>query len=131
MKEEKLKESESKKIILATYAMASEGLDIKTLTSLVLATPKSDVCQSVGRILRSKHESPLVIDIVDDNPALNSQYHKRLTYYSSKNYEIQEFKNYMKYDRNEYDIFKSKKTNNRRKDKAEMEETNECLVKLK
>jgi len=29
MKEEHLKESESKKIILATYAMASEGLDIK------------------------------------------------------------------------------------------------------
>lgn len=129
MKEDKLKESESKKIILATYAMASEGLDIKTLSSLVLATPKSDVCQSVGRILRSKHDAPLVIDIIDDNPALMSQYYKRLTYYSSKNYEIQEFKNYIKYDRNEYDLFKSKK-NQRRKEKTEMEETNECLIKF-
>lgn len=129
MKEDKLKESESKKIILATYAMASEGLDIKTLTSLVLATPKSDVCQSVGRILRSKHEAPLVIDIIDDNPALMSQYFKRLTYYSSKNYEIQEFKNYIKYDRNEYDLFKSKK-NNRKKEKTDIEETNECLIKF-
>ena len=129
MKEDKLKESESKKIILATYAMASEGLDIKTLTSLVLATPKSDVCQSVGRILRSKHEAPLVIDIIDDNPALMSQYFKRLTYYSSKNYEIQEFKNYIKYDRNEYDLFKSKK-NNRKKEKTDIEETYECLIKF-
>jgi superfamily II DNA or RNA helicase len=129
MKDEKLKESESKKIILATYAMASEGLDIKTLTSLVLATPKSDVCQSVGRILRSKHESPLVIDIIDDNPALLSQYNKRLTYYSSKNYEIQEFKNYMKYHGNEYTSYKPKK-NGRKKDKTEIEETNECLVKF-
>ena len=35
MKEEQLKESETKKIIIATYAMASEGLDIKTLTTFV------------------------------------------------------------------------------------------------
>ncbi len=132
MKEDKLKESESKRIILATYAMASEGLDIKTLTSLVLATPKSDVCQSVGRILRSKHESPLVIDIIDDNPALRSQYHKRLTYYSSKNYEVQEYKNYAKYDRGECDLLKSKKENKKSKkyDKTELEDTNECLVKF-
>lgn len=130
MKEDKLKESESKRIILATYAMASEGLDIKTLTSLVLATPKSDVCQSVGRILRSKHESPLVIDIIDENQALISQYHKRLSYYSSKNYEVLEFKNYVKYDRNEYETFKVKKRQNKKYDKAEIEDTNECLVKF-
>ncbi len=130
MKEDKLKESESKRIILATYAMASEGLDIKTLTSLVLATPKSDVCQSVGRILRSKHESPLVIDIIDDNPALMNQYHKRVTYYSSKNYDIQEFKNYAKYDRNDYEVFKSKKRQTKKYDKAEIDDTNECLVKF-
>jgi NDP-sugar pyrophosphorylase family protein len=46
--------SESKKVIIATYAMASEGLDIKTLTTLIMASPKTDVCQSVGRILRVK-----------------------------------------------------------------------------
>ena len=55
----------TKKIIIGTYAMASEGLDIKTLTTLLMATPKTDVCQSVGRILRSKHKTPLVIDIID------------------------------------------------------------------
>ena len=32
--------------------MAEEGLDIKTLTTLIMATPKVDVTQSVGRILR-------------------------------------------------------------------------------
>jgi superfamily II DNA or RNA helicase len=89
MKEDKLKESESKKIILATYAMASEGLDIKTLTSLIMATPKSDVCQSIGRILRSKHSSPLVIDIIDPHVVFKNQYKKRSTYYKSKNYKIQ------------------------------------------
>ena len=86
MKELALKESESKKIIIATYAMASEGLDIKTLTTLFMATPKSDVCQSVGRILRSKHSTPLVIDIVDPHTIFNNQYKKRKAYYLKKKY---------------------------------------------
>ena len=54
MKEKDLKESESKKVVVATYAMASEGLDIKTLSSLIMATPKSNVEQCIGRILRTK-----------------------------------------------------------------------------
>jgi superfamily II DNA or RNA helicase len=93
MKEEKLKETESKKIILATYAMASEGLDIKTLTTLIMASPKSDVCQSVGRILRSKHERPMVIDFVDNHQLFQNQYKKRCTYYKSKNYLIEKYEN--------------------------------------
>ena len=91
MKEDKLKESESKKIILATYAMASEGLDIKTLTTLLMATPKSDVCQSVGRILRSKHDTPMVIDIIDNHTLFQNQYKKRCTYYKSKNYLVEKY----------------------------------------
>jgi superfamily II DNA or RNA helicase len=88
MKEAALKQSESKKIIIATYAMASEGLDIKTLTSLILASPKTDVCQSVGRILRQKHSSPLVIDIIDSHDIFMSQWYKRRKYYKSQNYKI-------------------------------------------
>ena len=60
MKEKDLKISERKKIIIATYAMAEEGLDIKTLTTLVLATPKVDVTQSVGRILRQKRKERFI-----------------------------------------------------------------------
>ena len=92
MKEEALKESEKKDIILATYSMASEGLDIKTLTTLIMATPKSDVCQSIGRILRSKHSKPLVIDVVDPHTVFKNQYKKRCVYYKSKNFKIQQFK---------------------------------------
>jgi superfamily II DNA or RNA helicase len=88
MKDAALKQSESKKIIIATYAMASEGLDIKTLTSLILASPKTDVCQSVGRILRQKHSSPLVIDIIDGHDIFMSQWYKRRKYYKSQNYKI-------------------------------------------
>ena len=61
MKEADLKISERKKIVVATYAMAAEGLDIKSLTTLMLVTPRTDVVQAVGRILRVKHERPLVV----------------------------------------------------------------------
>ena len=88
MKEAALKQSESKKVIIATYAMASEGLDIKTLTTLIMASPKTDVCQSVGRILRVKHASPLVIDIIDPQDVFRSQWLKRQTYYIKQRYRI-------------------------------------------
>ena len=108
MKEEHLKDSESKKVILATYAMASEGLDIKTLTTLILATPKSDICQSVGRILRSKHSMPLVIDLIDEHPLFETQYKKRMAYYSSKKFKINEYDNYRAYETNTGTIKKVK-----------------------
>jgi superfamily II DNA or RNA helicase len=88
MKEVDLKASESKKIIIATYAMASEGLDIKTLTTLIMATPKTDVCQSVGRILRAKHTTPVVIDIIDAHDLFVNQWQKRKAYYKKQNYKI-------------------------------------------
>ena len=88
MKDADLKASESKKIIIATYAMASEGLDIKTLTTLIMATPKTDVCQSVGRILRTKHTTPVVIDIIDAHDLFINQWQKRKAYYKKQNYKI-------------------------------------------
>lgn len=88
MKEEDLKISESKKVIIATYAMASEGLDIKTLTTLIMASPKTDVCQSVGRILRTKHATPLVIDIIDSHDIFEKQWLKRRQYYIKQKYNI-------------------------------------------
>jgi len=53
-----------------------------------LASPKTDVCQSVGRILREKHSSPLVIDIIDEHDIFMSQWYKRRKYYKSQNYKI-------------------------------------------
>jgi superfamily II DNA or RNA helicase len=104
MKEVDLKASESKKIIIATYAMASEGLDIPTLTTLLMATPKTDVCQSVGRILRTKHSSPLVIDIIDYHDIFRNQWMKRQAYYFKQGYHIK-YTNNAKYFR---DIWKTR-----------------------
>jgi superfamily II DNA or RNA helicase len=88
MKESALKETETKKVVIATYAMAAEALDIKTLTTLIMATPKTDIEQSVGRILREKHSSPIVVDIVDSHKLFKNQWQKRKTFYKRENYKI-------------------------------------------
>jgi superfamily II DNA or RNA helicase len=95
MKEPELKKSETCQVIIATYAMAAEALDIKTLTTLILATPKTDVIQAVGRILRVKHERPLVVDIIDSHDVFLSQWQKRRKYYASSNYVIMHTKSHL------------------------------------
>lgn len=88
MKEQALKDTETKLIVIATYAMAEEALDIKTLSKLILATPKTDVTQAVGRILRMKHENPVVVDIVDCHDIFQKQYLKRRNFYMKCKYKI-------------------------------------------
>ena len=88
MREEALKSTEERQVVVATYAMAAEALDIKTLNSLVMVTPKTDIVQSVGRILREKHEKPLVVDIVDKHDVFQNQWTKRRRYYKKCEYTI-------------------------------------------
>jgi len=88
MKQTALQEAEEKQIVLATYAMAAEALDIKTLSTLVMVTPKTDIIQSVGRILRVKHESPIVVDIVDKHESFQNQWRQRRAFYKKCNYRI-------------------------------------------
>ena len=88
MKQCDLQETEGKQIVLATYAMAAEALDIKTLSILLMATPKTDITQSVGRILRVKHKSPIVVDIVDRHEVFQNQWNQRKRFYKKCNYVI-------------------------------------------
>jgi hypothetical protein len=88
MKEAALKESETKQVIIATYSMAAEALDIKTLTTLIMATPKTDIEQAVGRILREKHGTPVVVDIIDEHSTFRNQWSKRKSFYKKQNYRI-------------------------------------------
>tara|TARA_A100001011_G_scaffold399991_2_gene511557 strand:- start:1076 stop:2557 length:1482 start_codon:yes stop_codon:yes gene_type:complete len=90
MKEIELKKSEGKKVIIATYAMAEEGLDIKSLNTLIMASPKVNITQAVGRILRSKEHSSLVIDIVDQHGIFQRQYKKRKAIYKRQKFKLLE-----------------------------------------
>lgn len=93
MKNAILEESKSKQILLGTFNMVSEGFDLPKLDTLVLATSKSDIEQSVGRIQR-KHtigdgdNVPMVIDIVDDFSIFGNQFKKRSKFYKKMNYNI-------------------------------------------
>ena len=88
MKQVDLEKTEKKRIVLATYAMAAEALDIKTLSTLVMVTPKTDITQSVGRILRMKHDKPIIVDLVDQHDPFQKQWIQRRRYYKKCNYKI-------------------------------------------
>ncbi len=82
---EKMRNKE-KHILLATYQLAKEGLDVPCLDRLLLATPVKDyaiVVQSVGRIARvcDNKGTPVVYDYVDDIGFLQGMWKKRCTHY--------------------------------------------------
>ena len=95
MKMSDLDISATKQIILATYQMSSEGLNIPTLNTVILASPISDIQQSVGRILREKKTErkykPLCIDIFDDFSLFKFKGYKRIKYYKNNGYLIKTF----------------------------------------
>ena len=105
--------------------MAEEGLDIKTLTTLVMATPKVDVTQSVGRILRQKHKQALVIDIVDTHSLFQRHYAKRRTFYKKQKFKLIESDIY-KYENNLWDTIydPQKKIDKKVRKKKKKEEVN-------
>jgi superfamily II DNA or RNA helicase len=122
MKEAALKESETKTIIIATFSMAAEALDIKSLTTLIMATPKTEIEQAVGRILRAKHSQPIVVDIIDSHEPFHKQWLKRKAFYKKQNYKIVECSN----KSDEYNVWT---TINEHKEE-QLEQTGKCLIKL-
>lgn len=91
MKQKDLDISETKPIILGTFSMSSEALDIPELNTLFMTCPKSNIEQSVGRILRKEHDiKPLIIDVKDDFAPFSNQFKKRKAYYKKCKYDIKE-----------------------------------------
>jgi len=89
MKQNKLDESEKAQVIFGTFSMASEALDIPELNTLVMTTPRREIEQTVGRILRKVHEvQPIVIDMVDQLPSFSRQGMARRKFYKNNHYVI-------------------------------------------
>tara|TARA_B110000014_G_scaffold122641_1_gene84244 strand:- start:7042 stop:8385 length:1344 start_codon:yes stop_codon:yes gene_type:complete len=96
MKEEDLNQSSKKKIIFATFSQAHEGLDIPTLDTVILTTPKSDIVQSIGRIMRETHgkkNNPHIYDIFDQWSICHAMYTKRLKVYRQGGFKIPNTRN--------------------------------------
>ena len=89
MKQATRNDSVTKNIIIGTYQASGEGFDVPELDTLILASPKSDVEQAVGRILRQKNKNePIVFDIVDSFSIFKGQYYKRRKFYKSNDFQI-------------------------------------------
>ena len=93
MKQDDLKISEGRDIILGTYMLVSEGFDVPALNTLVFASPISSIEQSIGRIQRQKPEdrlyTPLVIDLWDDFSSYRTQGFTRIKFYKKNGYDVQ------------------------------------------
>lgn len=80
----------SKRILISTYQLVKEGFDVATLNTLLIATPRPDVDQIVGRILRVEKSKrtvhPLILDVVD--PAFRRQFQERLSLYKKRSYDV-------------------------------------------
>jgi len=87
---ESLEKSSKCDILFASYQLVSEGTDIPTLNTLIMTTPKKQIEQVVGRILRAKTKfTPLILDIVDSSFSVyQNQSHFRNRYYKKCNYSI-------------------------------------------
>ena len=89
MKTKNREETVSCSVIIGTYQASGEGFDVPELDTLILATPKSDVEQAVGRILRQKNKNePIVVDIVDSFSIFKGQYYKRRKFYKSCDFKL-------------------------------------------
>lgn len=92
MKPKELAESETKQVMCATYSYAAEGMDVPDLDTLFMTSPKSDIEQSCGRILRQKADvrvrQPLIVDVVDEFSLFSRQGFKRRAFYKKHGYSI-------------------------------------------
>ena len=93
MKQDDLNESAKKQVVLGTFHLASEGMDVPSLNTVILASPKSDIQQSIGRIFRQKAEDrehqPLIIDLIDENiPSFKRKFTQRNRIYRKNKFNV-------------------------------------------
>ena len=90
--QKQLDEASKAQILLGSYGMASEGLDIPSLNTLIMTTPRREVEQSIGRIIRKVGDiQPIIVDIVDMLPSLSRQGTHRRKLYKKLKYNIKLF----------------------------------------
>ena len=81
-------------ILIATYALAREGLDVPNLRYLIMATPKKDeatVTQAAGRVARIAPNKTygMIIDYEDNMYMLKRWTRERISIYRNLGYELQ------------------------------------------
>lgn len=90
MKEADRAASAEKRIIFATYQMVAEAFDVPRLNTLIMCSPKKDIVQIAGRILRKQHVNfdPLIIDFWDRVSIYESWGFQRIQFYKKRGYSF-------------------------------------------
>ena len=83
-------------VVLGSFGIAREGLDIPDLDTLVLSSPRGGLQQSIGRILRELpcKKPPVVVDIADESDQLAELGRMSLgrrAFYTRNKYTIKDF----------------------------------------
>ncbi len=95
MKQTNLDISAGKRVIIATYEMAEEAFDCKSLNTLIYGTPHKNIKQAVGRILREEKKKrkiiPLIIDLQDVFSSFVAWNKLREKYYKTEGYPMKIF----------------------------------------
>ena len=99
MKTNEQEEAKTCQWIFSTYKKSGEGLDIKSLSIIVLTTPKTNIEQAVSRIFRDKNPEfePIIIDFYDDYYNWPRQFYNRLKYFKKEKFTINFLFNSFKY----------------------------------
>lgn len=77
------------RVLCGTYSMVQEAFDCPKLNVLIFATPKRDIIQVSGRILRKVHEkAPIIIDIFDPVSVFQRWGFERFKFYKKRGYKM-------------------------------------------
>jgi superfamily II DNA or RNA helicase len=105
----------NKRIIMATYGLAGEGFDCPGLNCVLMATPRNDIRQAVGRILGERVGvlQPLIVDIRNTLGIFYNQGRERLKYYQEQEFDVEIIKH-------------AREQQQQQQQKEEVEEHGEC-----
>jgi len=82
-------------IIFGTFEMAQEALDIPRLNTVMFLTPKKDIKQATGRILRKilcqGDVKPMIIDFIDDMSVFTKHGLHRAKYYKKRKFREEDY----------------------------------------
>lgn len=75
--------TKKKSVVLATYQMCATGTNVPHWDSLVMATPRANIKQAIGRVLRfvDGKKEPVILDLVDHDAIFASFFRTRVKQY--------------------------------------------------
>jgi superfamily II DNA or RNA helicase len=83
MTKQELTSTKTRRVVLGTYQMCATGTDVPEWSTLVMATPRADIRQAVGRVLRylDGKVQPVILDLVDRDAIFQNFHLSRVKQY--------------------------------------------------